>query len=48
MTIIYMDDKVRLKKPTNESQKNDWECWYSGTKIGEIIDTELNPIIFSN
>ncbi|MCK4755170.1 MAG: phytanoyl-CoA dioxygenase family protein, partial [Calditrichia bacterium] len=48
MTIIYMDENMRLKKPANENQKIDWDVWCPGVKIGEIISTELNPVIFSN
>jgi ectoine hydroxylase-related dioxygenase (phytanoyl-CoA dioxygenase family) len=45
MTIIYMDENMRLKKPANENQKIDRDVWCPGTKIGEIISTELNPVI---
>ncbi len=48
MTIIYMDEIMRLKEPANENQKIDWDVWCPGVKIGEIISTELNPVIFSN
>jgi len=47
MTIIYMDEHMRLKKPDNENQKIDWDVWCPGVKIGEIISTELNPAIYS-
>jgi ectoine hydroxylase-related dioxygenase (phytanoyl-CoA dioxygenase family) len=47
MTIIYMDQDMRLVEPKNESQKRDWETWCTGAKIGEIIDTPLNPVIYS-
>ncbi len=47
MTIIYMDENMRLKAPANESQKIDWDVWCPGVKIGEIISTELNPSIYS-
>lgn len=44
MTVIYMDKEMILKKPENENQQKDWEVWCPGAKIGEVIDTELNPI----
>ncbi len=47
MTIIYMDNKMRLKQPTNKHQQNDWESWCVGAKVGEIIDTPLNPVVWS-
>jgi ectoine hydroxylase-related dioxygenase (phytanoyl-CoA dioxygenase family) len=47
MTIIYMDRDMRLAEPKNQHQKNDWAGWCPGAKIGEIIDTPLNPVLFS-
>jgi ectoine hydroxylase-related dioxygenase (phytanoyl-CoA dioxygenase family) len=46
MTIIYMDAEMRLKKPKNDNQQADWEAWCPGARIGEIIDTPLNPILY--
>ena len=46
MTVIYMDKNMRLLAPSNEGQVNDWNTWCPGAKIGEVIDTDLNPIIF--
>jgi ectoine hydroxylase-related dioxygenase (phytanoyl-CoA dioxygenase family) len=48
MTIIYMDEQMCLKEPDNENQKIDWDVFCPGVKVGEIIATELNPVIFSN
>ncbi len=48
MTIIYMDKDMRLKKPSNDGQQNDWETWCPGAKIGEVISTRLNPILHGN
>ncbi len=47
MTIIYMDKDMRLKKPENENQINDWHTWCPGATIDEIIDTPLNPVVYS-
>lgn len=47
MTIIYMDTDMRLKQPENENQVNDWETWCPGARVGEIIDTPLNPQVYS-
>ena len=46
MTVIYMDKDMILKKPENENQKKDWEVWCPGAEIGEIINTEMNPIAY--
>jgi ectoine hydroxylase-related dioxygenase (phytanoyl-CoA dioxygenase family) len=48
MTVIYMDAQMRLKQPENKNQENDWHTWCPGAVPGEVIDTELNPIIFSH
>lgn len=46
MTIIYMDRDMRLAEPANKAQVNDWNAWCPGAKVGEIIDTHLNPILY--
>lgn len=46
MTVIYMDKDMILQDPTNENQINDWNTWCTGAKVGEIIDTELNPVMY--
>lgn len=46
MTIIYMEDGMRVAKPKNESQQRDWDRWLPGAQLGEIIDTPLNPVIY--
>jgi len=47
MTIIYMDKDMLLKKPENDGQINDWNTWCPNAKIGEVINTPLNPILYS-
>ena len=46
MTIIYMDKDMKLKKPSNPGQENDWETWCPGAKIGEVINSPLNPVLY--
>lgn len=46
MTVIYMDKNMKLIAPANKNQQADWDAWCPGATIGEVIDTELNPIIF--
>ncbi len=46
MTVIYMDKDMVLKNPDNKNQINDWNTWCPGAKIGEVIDTPLNPVIY--
>ena len=47
MTIIYMDQDMRLVQPKNKNQESDWGTWMPGAKIGEVIATPLNPVIYS-
>lgn len=46
MTIIYMDIDMKLKNPENKNQEHDWHTWCPGAKIGEVIDTPINPVLF--
>ncbi|WP_353777262.1 phytanoyl-CoA dioxygenase family protein [Winogradskyella sp. 3972H.M.0a.05] len=46
MTIIYMDKDMILKQPSNDGQKDDWEKWCKGAKVGEVINTPLNPVLY--
>lgn len=46
MTVIYMDGAMKLKAPENKNQENDWNRWCPGAKIGKLIDTTLNPILY--
>jgi ectoine hydroxylase-related dioxygenase (phytanoyl-CoA dioxygenase family) len=46
MTVIYMDSEMRLAAPKNEWQQADWEGWCPGAKVGELIDSPLNPILW--
>jgi ectoine hydroxylase-related dioxygenase (phytanoyl-CoA dioxygenase family) len=47
MTAIYMDRDMILKEPENDNQRHGWETWCPGARVGEIIDTPLNPVLFS-
>jgi ectoine hydroxylase-related dioxygenase (phytanoyl-CoA dioxygenase family) len=46
MTIIYMDKDMTLMEPKNDNQVADWEAWCPGAKIGEVINTPLNPVLY--
>jgi len=48
MTVIYMDKDMTLKNPENKNQINDWNAWCPGAKIGAVIDSPINPVIFQN
>ncbi len=46
-TIIYMDIDMRLAEPKNKNQQADWEGCTPSTKIGEVMDDPLNPILYA-
>lgn len=46
MTIIYMDKDMKLKNPENKNQVNDWNTWCPGAKVGETINSPLNPVLY--
>ena len=47
MTIIYMDEDMRLIEPKTNAHKADRVQWCGGAEVGQIIDTPLNPVIWS-
>ncbi len=47
MTMIYMDQDMRLKQPENPFQQADMEAWCPGANPGERIRTPLNPALYS-
>ncbi|MEL6192281.1 MAG: phytanoyl-CoA dioxygenase family protein [Bacteroidota bacterium] len=46
MTVIYMDRDMRLKQPENDGQQNDWDTWCPGAKVGEVINSPINPVLY--
>ena len=48
MTVIFMDENMKLKAPVNENQQADWDTWCPGAIIGNEIDTPLNPVLYSS
>jgi ectoine hydroxylase-related dioxygenase (phytanoyl-CoA dioxygenase family) len=48
MTVIYMDENIRLAAPKNKNQVNDIERWCPGVATGQTIASPLNPVIFSS
>ncbi|MEE9439449.1 MAG: phytanoyl-CoA dioxygenase family protein [Saprospiraceae bacterium] len=45
MTIIYMDKDMILKEPDSTQQQYDKDTWCPGVKVGEVINSPLNPIL---
>jgi len=46
-TIIYMDEDMKLIEPKNPAHQSDWERWTPSTKVGEVMDDDLNPVLYS-
>jgi ectoine hydroxylase-related dioxygenase (phytanoyl-CoA dioxygenase family) len=47
MTIIYMDENMRLLPARNKNQENDTKWWCPGVQAGDVIASPLNPVIYS-
>jgi ectoine hydroxylase-related dioxygenase (phytanoyl-CoA dioxygenase family) len=48
MTIIYMDEDMRLVAPKNKNQIADIERWCPGVQVGDVVASPLNPVIYSS
>jgi ectoine hydroxylase-related dioxygenase (phytanoyl-CoA dioxygenase family) len=47
MTVIYMDSQMRLAAPRNDNQQADWESWCPGATVGDVIQSPLNPVLWT-
>lgn len=47
MTVIYIDEDMRLAAPRNANQQIDWDTWCPGATIGEVIASTINPVLWS-
>lgn len=47
MTIIYMDEDIRLVAPKNKNQIADTERWCPGVQLGDVVASSFNPVIYS-
>lgn len=47
MTIIYMDQDMRLVEAKNKHQVNDTQTWCPGVRVGQTIASPLNPLVYS-
>ena len=46
MTVIYVEDGIRLIAPKHRNHQNDWDTWMPGLKIGDVVNSHLNPLIY--
>ena len=48
MTMIYMDENIRLSPPKNKNHIADMERWMPGLKAGDVLSSRLNPIVYTS
>jgi ectoine hydroxylase-related dioxygenase (phytanoyl-CoA dioxygenase family) len=46
MTIIYVEDGIRLVEPQNKNHVADREWWMPGVEVGDAVDSPLNPVLY--
>lgn len=47
MTVIYMDENIRVMPPKNKNHVADLERWAPGLHAGDVLASVLNPVIYS-
>ncbi len=47
MTMIYMDQDIRVTAPQRAEHQADWDAFLPGIGIGEIAGSPLNPVLWS-
>ena len=48
MTMIYMDEDIRLTAPKNKNHLADMDRWMPGLKSGDVLSSHLNPVLYSS
>jgi ectoine hydroxylase-related dioxygenase (phytanoyl-CoA dioxygenase family) len=46
-TIIYMDQDIRLIQPRHKNHEADRAAFAPGIQVGEVMASELNPVLYS-
>ncbi|CAN5506273.1 phytanoyl-CoA dioxygenase family protein [soil metagenome] len=46
MTIIYMDQDMKLIEPKSAAHRSDHKSWLPGVKVGETVSSPLNPVLY--
>jgi len=46
MTVIYIEDGIRVIEPKTKNHQSDLKNWMPGAQVGEIVDTPLNPVLY--
>lgn len=45
MTVIYMEDGIRVAPPQRKQHYVDWEAFMPGVLEGDVVDSPLNPVL---
>ncbi len=48
MTVIYMDENIRVTPPRNKNHIADMERWMPGLEPGDQLNSPLNPVLYSS
>lgn len=48
MTMIYMDENIRLAPPKNKNHLMDMDRWMPGLRTGDVLSSPLNPVLYSS
>ena len=48
MTMIYMDENIRLTAPKNKNHIADIKRWMPGLQAGDVLNSPLNPVLYSS
>jgi hypothetical protein len=46
MTMIYIDEEMRLMEPKTKAHENDRQAWCPGVAVGDVIASPLNPVLW--
>ena len=46
MTVIYIEDGIRLIQPRHKNHENEWNTWMPGVQIGAVVDSPMNPLLY--
>ncbi len=48
MTMIYMDESIRVAPPKNKNHIADMERWMPGLAPGDLLNSPLNPVVYTS
>jgi ectoine hydroxylase-related dioxygenase (phytanoyl-CoA dioxygenase family) len=48
MTVIYLEETAQLIAPKHKNHQQDWDAWMPGVKVGEVVNSPINPVLWSS